>query len=128
MQTVQSGTYPGKSSILFLPMIDMNPSDMSCIYSTLHFVESQAKKLSVAPVLTFDQPLYWKAIQIVTNEPKHSGISSFVIRLIFPYSNEFSWLHWLLDAKYWVTRANRNGICAEYRYSYAKWKSSFKSC
>ena len=35
MQFVQrDGDHPGKSSVMFLPMIDMNPSDASCIYST----------------------------------------------------------------------------------------------
>lgn len=29
------GDYPGKSTVTFMPMIDMNPSDMSCINSTL---------------------------------------------------------------------------------------------
>ena len=38
MQSVHCGEHPGKSSVLFLPMIDMNASDISCIFSTLHFV------------------------------------------------------------------------------------------
>jgi hypothetical protein len=33
MQMIQEGTYPGKSSFVFLPMIDLNPSDLLCIYS-----------------------------------------------------------------------------------------------
>ncbi len=44
MQLVHKGRHPGKASVLFLPMIDLNPSDMSCIYSTLHFVAAQAEK------------------------------------------------------------------------------------
>ena len=40
---------------------------MSCIYSTLKFVESQSKALNQeSPVLTFDQPLWLKATGIVT--------------------------------------------------------------
>ena len=35
MQLVQNGDFPGKSTFTFLPMIDMNASDMSCIFSTL---------------------------------------------------------------------------------------------
>ena len=31
MQAVNNGEHPGKSSITFLPMIDMDPGDMSCI-------------------------------------------------------------------------------------------------
>ena len=31
MQLVHCGSIPGKSSVMFLPMIDINPSDTSCI-------------------------------------------------------------------------------------------------
>ncbi|KAL8574874.1 hypothetical protein ACOMHN_003434 [Nucella lapillus] len=44
MQTICSGAYPGKSSFTFLPMIDMDPTNMSCIFSTLHFVSSVASR------------------------------------------------------------------------------------
>lgn len=81
MQTVQRGSYPGKSSIVFLPMIDMNPSDLTCIYSILKCVSQQAEKLNVSPVLTFDQLLYWKALQIVSSECPASCIKSTVLRL-----------------------------------------------
>jgi len=33
MQMVCKGTYPGQSSVSFLPMIDMDPSNLTCIYS-----------------------------------------------------------------------------------------------
>ena len=62
MQMVNKGEYPGQSSVSFLPMIDMNPSDPSCVYSTLRFVCDHAAQYSVTPVLTFDQPLWWKAL------------------------------------------------------------------
>lgn len=74
MQTVQTGFHTGKSSVIFLPMIDLNPSDMSCVYSTLQFVCNQAEKLNVKPVLTFDQPLYWKAQQIVCSEAAEDNV------------------------------------------------------
>ncbi|CAC5372581.1 unnamed protein product [Mytilus coruscus] len=67
MQMVQEGTYPGKSSFVFLPMIDLNPSDLSCIYSTLKFICKKAHRYQKPPIVTFDQPLYWKALCIVTN-------------------------------------------------------------
>ncbi|KAL8569810.1 hypothetical protein ACOMHN_006536 [Nucella lapillus] len=44
MQMVQEGTYPGKSSFIFLPMIDLSSTDMSCIFSTLKFVCGHAHK------------------------------------------------------------------------------------
>ena len=54
MQIVHQGVHPGKSSILFLPMIDLDPSNMSCIFSTLNYLCDQAKKFNVTPVITFD--------------------------------------------------------------------------
>ena len=35
----------------------------------------------MTPIVTFDQPLFWKALSIVTNEPDNSGIKSVIIRL-----------------------------------------------
>ena len=55
-----------KSSLSFLPIIDLNPSDGSCIYSILLFIEEQAKLLNVnTPCVTFDQPLWLKATGII---------------------------------------------------------------
>ena len=36
MEMIHQGSHPGKSSIHFLPMIDMNPSDATCIFSPLN--------------------------------------------------------------------------------------------
>ncbi|CAC5388950.1 unnamed protein product [Mytilus coruscus] len=68
MQMVQTGDFPGKSSVSFLPMIDLNASDMTCVYSTLNFGSNQAKRYDITAILTFDQPLYWKAFSIIENE------------------------------------------------------------
>ena len=81
MQAVQKGSYPGQTEIVFLPLIDLNPSDLSCIYSTLMFVAKESTKLDAAPVITFDQPLYWKAVNIVENEPSSSKLKKTVVRL-----------------------------------------------
>ena len=37
-QMAYRGEYPGKTSVIFLPIIDLNPSDLSCIYSTMQYV------------------------------------------------------------------------------------------
>lgn len=42
MQMVCTGNNPGSSNITFLPMIDVNHSDVSCVYSTLKFVSKKA--------------------------------------------------------------------------------------
>ena len=81
MQAVNKGAHPGKSGIFFLLMIDLNPSDYSCIFSTLLFVSQEAKRHGTIPVVTFDQPLYWKAQEIRANMPHHEDIKSIVLRL-----------------------------------------------
>lgn len=82
MQIVfEQGNHPGKSSVLFLPMIDMDPGDLNCIYSTLGFIADQATRYGVTPIVTFDQPLWWKALMITLNEPQDSAIKSIVLRL-----------------------------------------------
>ena len=50
-------------NLTFLPIIDLSPSDMNCIYSTLKFVSEilQSEKAHS----TFDQPLFWKASKII---------------------------------------------------------------
>ena len=50
----------------FLLIMDLDPTDENCIYSTLLFVIDQAKLLNVeTPSITFDQPLRLKATGIV---------------------------------------------------------------
>ena len=81
MQAVHSGSHPGMSSIVFLPIINMDPTNMSCIYSTLHFLCDQARKCNTAPIITFDQPLWWKSRTIIDNESTSSELKSIVLRL-----------------------------------------------
>ena len=81
MQLSCKGTYPGKSSVHFLPMIDMDPTDMTCIYSTLSFISNQASHYKYTPIITFDQPLWWKSLKIVSNDPQDSKLKSIILRL-----------------------------------------------
>ena len=68
MQLVSKGSHSAVSDVALLPIIDLNPSDMHCIYSTLSFVEQQAAKLNVQDAcVTFDQPLWLKAVEIVAS-------------------------------------------------------------
>ena len=81
MQTISKGSHPGKSSVTFLPMIDMDPTNMSCIYSTFKFVEAQYKRQHTTLIITFDKPLWWKAQLIVQSEPPDSELRSIILRL-----------------------------------------------
>lgn len=82
MQLVHQGRHQGKSSVMFLPMIDMNPSDVTCVSSTLHFVSEHAKQHRIAnPIVTFDQPLWLKAFTIIQTEPENSDLRKIIVRL-----------------------------------------------
>ena len=66
MSATSAGEYPGKAIVTFLPILDLNPSDSTCIYSVLNFISSQANTLGIqTPILTFDQPLWLRAMEIV---------------------------------------------------------------
>ena len=55
-----------EARINFSPMIDLNPGDESCIYSTLKFITEEANKFGIlASCVTFHQPLWLKAIRII---------------------------------------------------------------
>jgi len=81
MQLLHHSNHPGKSSVMFLPMIDTNPSDISCVYSTLKYIQDHAFRHGVTPIITFDQPLWWKAMTILITEPVGSDLRSVVLKL-----------------------------------------------
>ena len=60
-------------------MIDKDPNDLSCIYSTLMFTTNQAKTHNCQPVITFDHPMWLKAHRIAGNED--SDLHNVVVRL-----------------------------------------------
>ena len=62
-------------------MIDLDPCDPTCIYSTLKYVVSQARLYDVTPVLTFDKPLYWKALTIIQSQPNDIVLNQIVFCL-----------------------------------------------
>jgi len=65
MQTTCTGAQSVASVMKMLPVIDMKPTDSSCIYSTLCFVVHQAKQLNIpTPAITFGQPLWLKTVEI----------------------------------------------------------------
>jgi hypothetical protein len=82
MHVIHKGNpHSGKSSIQFLPMIDMSPGDKTCILSTLEFISKIAIKHHVPPIITFDQPLYWKASEIIKTAPQDSYLKKIVLML-----------------------------------------------
>ncbi len=49
-------------------MIYLDPRYSSCIYTKMQFVSSQAKQYDATSILTFDQPLYWKALTWIQHQ------------------------------------------------------------
>ena len=66
MQLHQHGkSHPGKSQVFMAPIINLNPSDKNCFYTTILFMKRQATSMNVAtPTVTFDQPLWLKVYEI----------------------------------------------------------------
>ena len=54
----------GVHRVEFAPFIDLDPNNMSTVLTALMFVSDQCKKHKVEPVVTFDQPLWLKAMMI----------------------------------------------------------------
>ena len=57
-------------------MIDMDPTNMSCIF--LH--SSLARRYGATPVLIFDQP-WWKATEVIENEPPDCVPRSIILQV-----------------------------------------------
>lgn len=72
--------YPGQSSVLFLPMIDIYPGDQTYILLTLEFISNLAAKHNISPVVTFDQPLYWKA-EILNDAEDRNPVRNVILLL-----------------------------------------------
>ena len=81
MQLVHQGNHSERLSVMFLPTIDMNPSDLPCVYSTLKYVCKHARRHNVTPVITFDQPLFWKSLMIIVTEPVESELKDVALYL-----------------------------------------------
>ena len=75
--------HPGKSDVVFLPMIDLSASDDTCVYSTLYFIANQGQKCGFHPIVTFDQPLWWKAMLIIAEASLTCPTKKIVLKLGF---------------------------------------------
>jgi len=83
--------HPGKSSEIFLLIIDLTPSDPTCVRSTLEYVTEHAKRHNITPVLTFDQQLWWIAYMIIESQPQDSPLRQ-IILVLGGFHTEMSFL------------------------------------
>ena len=66
MSSSFNGQVSPKSRLSMLPIIDIDATDSTALYSLLLFLKEQCKKLNIkVPCITFDQQLYIKAYEIV---------------------------------------------------------------
>lgn len=54
-----------ESKIIYLPFINENPSNYSTLHSALKFAATECAKQKRECIVTFDQPLYIKASEII---------------------------------------------------------------
>ena len=82
MHTLHQGSqHSGQSSVRFLPVINLYSRGKSCILSTLDFVCNLAISHNLPTIVTFDQPLYWKAAEIIIDVPQSSHLKGIVLML-----------------------------------------------
>jgi len=80
-----------------LLIIDLNPNDMSCMYSTLCLIEQHSLRLNMPTAcVTFNQPLWLKAVEIV------HGCNMNVVSHLGTFHNEFLGKHWYKYGRFWV--------------------------
>ena len=66
---------------MFLPMIRLDASYPSYIYTTTQFASYQAKQYDATPILTYDQPLYWEALTSIQFQTVGRDLKRMVLRL-----------------------------------------------
>ena len=81
MQAVNTANHPARASTVFMPTIDLKPTDPVWILSTMHFVAEESSKYNMTPVLTFDHPLYWKSMSIKEQQDESSALKKMVLRI-----------------------------------------------
>lgn len=82
MNILSSTIEPCESThVMALPFINLDPSNMSTIYSALSFAADQCRKRNQCCIVTFDQPLYLKATEIVERSDDNSDLSKVILRL-----------------------------------------------
>lgn len=80
-------THLSPSAVTKLPIIYVNPGDLSCIYSTLPYVQDQGEKMGVnTSCITYYQPLWVKVMEIVSSKaiPVVVIFSGFHCSMSFP--------------------------------------------
>lgn len=82
MEQVTSDLSFAKSRVLYLPFINAPPSNYDTIFTTLVIAAKKCKALGQSSCfVTFDQPLYFKARDIISSVDSQSDLASINVRL-----------------------------------------------
>ena len=91
----RGGKNAGKSTNDFLPIIDLNPSDLFCVYTTLKLIAKQARVANSPCIITFDQLLRRTSLQIINSKPTDNILNIIALCLGgFHTITSFLWLYW----------------------------------
>ena len=67
--------------MIFLLVVDMNPSNITYIYSTLLCICKLCLKIKATPMITFDLPLFLKALMVIDSTLDNEALKKVVLRL-----------------------------------------------
>lgn len=82
MESATNDKHFDRTKVLFLPFIPHLPSDYTTIHIALHVAAATAMKHNtVTCIVTFDQPLYWKARDIIAAPGTSPALAYVVVRL-----------------------------------------------
>ncbi|KAE8752846.1 hypothetical protein FOCC_FOCC000584, partial [Frankliniella occidentalis] len=83
MSNAMQGTSPySLTATLPLPFVNLNPSDPTTVFTCLDFAaETASKHGQQFCSVTFDQPLFWKAMDIILSSPQNSPVRKVIVRL-----------------------------------------------
>lgn len=70
-----------RSRIIPMPFVNLPPSNYDTIYTVLCFAIEKLSLINNTCIVTFDQPLYMKARDIITMADQNSKLSKTIVRL-----------------------------------------------
>ena len=58
IKAVSIGSHAGQATVRFLSMIDLHPTNMTCIYSSICFISRECERHNCTPVITYLRPTF----------------------------------------------------------------------
>jgi len=115
MHSVTRGSYSEKTKIVTLPFIIAPPSDYDTVYTAIRYAGELCEKISQdCLIITFDQPLHWKAREIVADVPADSDLSKCIVRTSRWISSPHAvfGMYWLPNVRKWYKRTFEHCLCS----------------